>query len=265
MINSENDFKWKVDASFATDIGCRSEHNEDRLLFFEPDDPLILKKKGIFAIVADGMGGHRAGEIASELAVKLVKQNYYSNDSQELPLALVAAFEAANRTIYQLSVNNKAYQGMGTTCTALVLHQGKAYCAHIGDSRLYLLRDERLLQLTEDHSVVMGMVKAGIISAEEAQHHPDRHVISQALGINSQVEISSWDTPLSVREGDLFLLCSDGLYDLVENEEMKKIIRSQNLTSACEKLIAIAKERGGYDNISVVLLHIRGDRIRGSE
>lgn len=262
MRNIENSLssEWKVDVSFATDVGCRRDHNEDRFLFFEPDDPLLLKKKGKIAIVADGVGGHRAGEVASELAVKLVKQDYYASELQELPLALVAAFEMANRTLYQLSVSDTSCQGMGTTCTALVLKGEQAYCAHVGDSRLYLLRDDRILQLTEDHSVVMEMVKQGIISAEEARHHPNKNIISRALGASPRVQVSSWDAPLQIQEGDLFLLCSDGLYDLVEDEEMKKIARSENLSSACGRLITLAKERGGYDNISVGLLKVQGDR-----
>lgn len=252
--------KWKVDVSFATDVGCRRDHNEDRFLFFEPDDPLILEKKGRIAIVADGVGGHRAGEIASELAVKLVKQGYYANELQDPPLALVSAFEIANHTLYQLSVSDTSYQGMGTTCTVLVLKEGQAYCAHVGDSRLYLLRNDGILQLTEDHSVVMEMVKQGIISAEEARHHPNKNIILRALGASPQVQISSWDAPLQIQEGDLFLLCSDGLYDLVEDEEMRKIARSENLSSACGRLITLAKERGGYDNISIGLLQVQGDR-----
>lgn len=257
MQNVENGVR-KIEVSLATDRGCQRDRNEDHILFFEPDDPSLLEKKGILAIVADGMGGHRAGEVASELAVKLIKQGYY-HEPGEPSLALAAAFQTANREIYKLSRSHQAYRGMGTTCTALVLQEASAYCAHVGDSRLYLLRDNKLMRMTEDHSMVMEMVKSGIITAEEARHHPDKNILARALGVKPKVEVSIWDKPFQVQKGDVFILCSDGLYDLVKDDEIEQIAQAHDPSQACDKLINLAKERGGCDNISVGLLRIRRD------
>jgi protein phosphatase len=202
------------------------------------------------------MGGHLGGEVASRIAVDTVSRIYYVA-SGGITECLKEALLIANRGIYEASLEDETLKGMGTTCTALVLHQTQAYAAHVGDSRLYLLRNDELYLMTEDHSAVMEMVKRGIINMEQARHHEDKNVIVRALGTNPEVEISVWANPFSVRLGDQFLLCSDGLYDLVEDSEIRSIALAANDTqAACETLIETAKKRGGYDNITVGVVRI---------
>ncbi len=247
--------RWQIDGSVVTDKGCERDRNEDCILFLPPDDD-NRSGKGALALVADGMGGHMAGGLASEMAADIVRRTYFEV-AQGPASALAAAFEQANREIYELSNNNKAYRGMGTTCTALVVDDSLAYCAHVGDSRLYLIRGGELRLLTEDHSMVWEMVQAGVLRPEEARHHPNRNVITRALGARPAIDIFTWNEPLPLHPADLFILCSDGLHDLVEDHEMKEFATSQLPASACRGLVDLAKQRGGFDNISVAILRIQ--------
>lgn len=246
----------EVEASFLTDAGCRRELNEDCGQFIKPADPGLLADKGVLAVVADGMGGHAAGEVASLLAVEVITSSYYGS-GQEVEPALKEALLLANRTIYSAASGNSSLEGMGTTCTALVLRQGLAFLAHVGDSRLYLVRGGEIYQLSEDHSVVAEMMKRGLLSESEARLHADKSIILRALGTRPEVNVAMWEQPFPTRQGDHFLLCSDGLSDLVDDEEIKQVIISSNSNAACARLIALAKERGGYDNITVGLVSIR--------
>jgi len=239
----------EIVATVLTDVGCVREINEDSGRFIRPDDETRLKNKGALLIVADVMGGHSAGEVASGMAVELIPEIYYSSKG-EPPRALKEAVEETNRRIHAAAAEDAAKYGMGTTCTALCLLDGQAFAAHVGDSRLYMLRDGKVYQLTEDHSAVMEMVKMGIITKEEARHHEDKNVILRALGTSPEVEVSALD-PFLVRVGDKYLLCSDGLYDLVADEEIERELSGDDIDAAGRKLISLAKERGGHDNITV--------------
>ena len=244
-------------AVIQTDPGCVREVNEDASRFISPNDPEVLAKKGVLLIVADGMGGHSAGEVASGMAVDTISRTYF--ESEDSPAdSLKAAFTEANSRIYEGAKSNEKLEGMGTTCTALVVQDSSALAAHVGDSRLYLIREGEIYLMTEDHSAVMEMVKQGIISMEEARHHEDKNVIIRALGTAPKVDVSFWDNPLAIREHDQFLLCSDGLTDLVGDKEIGKIIvDAADDHSACEELIELAKRRGGHDNITVGILSIK--------
>jgi serine/threonine protein phosphatase PrpC len=172
----------------------------------------------------------------------------------------------ANRRIHEAAAADESKHGMGTTCTALALCQGRAHAAHVGDSRLYMLRAGQLYQLSEDHSAVNEMVKLGIITKEQARTHEDKNVILRALGTTPEVEVSGLE-PFAVREGDRYLLCSDGLHDLVLEDEIASILsETEDIHSAGERLIALAKERGGHDNITVGLAGVQSaGRGPGSE
>jgi serine/threonine protein phosphatase PrpC len=247
---------YTVVASLLTDVGCHRTTNEDSLRYIKPSDADLLAKKGVLAIVADGMGGHSAGEVASNIAVQVISRVYYES-AGDAPASLAAAFRAANREIYDTSHRDTALKGMGTTCTALVLQNGLAFSAHVGDSRLYLVRDEAIYLMSEDHSAVMELVRQGILSLEQARHHADKNVILRALGTAPEVSVSSWGQPFPVRAGDRFVLCSDGLYDLVRDEEIRRAVVSLEPHRACARLVALAKARGGYDNIAVGLLSLQ--------
>jgi protein phosphatase len=243
-------------AAIQTDPGCVREINEDASRFISPNDPEVLARKGALLIVADGMGGHSAGEVASGMAVETISRSYFESEGSPAH-SLKAAFTEANSRIYEASNSNGKLEGMGTTCTALALQNNSALAAHVGDSRLYLIRGGEIYMMTEDHSAVMEMVKVGLISMEQARHHEDKNVIVRALGTAPQVEVSIWENPLELREHDQFVLCSDGLTDLVEDKEIRNIVLSaKDSHSACENLIHLAKKRGGYDNITVGILSV---------
>jgi serine/threonine protein phosphatase PrpC len=247
--------KFEIVASVQTDVGCHRELNEDCGRIVQPGDSALLAKKGRLVVVADGMGGHSAGEVASSMAVEVINRSYY-DDPDDAPSALKNAFHEANRRIHESSLRDKSRNGMGTTCTALVLWNGSALAAHVGDSRLYLIRNEQIYLMTEDHSAVMELVKRGLLTLADARHHPDKNVILRALGSHPSVEVTSWEVPLPVRDGDRFLLCSDGLYDLVEDNEIMSAVISEDPHGACGSLITLAKNRGGYDNITVAVLAV---------
>ncbi|MEK6410541.1 MAG: Stp1/IreP family PP2C-type Ser/Thr phosphatase [Acidobacteriota bacterium] len=247
--------KFDVVASMLSDVGCVRELNEDSGTYIQPDDPELQASKGLLILVADGMGGHSAGEVASGLAVEVITRVYYEDSGDPLS-ALKKAFREANREIHKAAEKDESRAGMGTTCTALVLQNGTAISAHVGDSRLYLVREGAIYLMTEDHSAVMEMVKAGLITIEQARHHPEKNVILRAMGSHPEVEVTTWQEPFPVRAGDRFLLCSDGLYDLVEDEEIRREVEAAEPRSACQSLIALAKERGGHDNISVGIVSL---------
>jgi protein phosphatase len=230
------------------------------VLSVQPRDPEVLRRKGVLVVVADGMGGHSAGEVASRLAIDVIHRTYFAEGGGPPP-TLVDAFHAANKEIHDASEADPKLAGMGTTCTAIVLKDGLAECAHVGDTRLYLIRQDQIYQMTEDHSAVREMVARGVITAAEAQHHADRNVILRAVGTRPTVEVTTWDHPFPCRPGDRFVVCSDGLHDLVEDEEIRTLVIEKPGQVACETLVELAKSRGGYDNITVARVDIarRGD------
>ncbi|MGH9847074.1 MAG: Stp1/IreP family PP2C-type Ser/Thr phosphatase [Blastocatellia bacterium] len=251
--------QFEITASLLSDKGCVREINEDRCFFRHPEDAETRSRKGALAIVADGMGGHRAGEVASEMAVRLIEQSYY--ESQQLPqAALEAAFHKANRAIHQAAQQQPGLSGMGTTATALVIREGTALLAQAGDSRLYLARDGQLYLMSEDHSAVMEMVRLGKMTLDEARLHADKNLLLRALGPQPELRVATWKTPFPVRDGDRFLLCSDGLYDLVSDDEINQAVTNGDPQVACQRLIESARDRGGYDNITVGVVRINVSR-----
>jgi PPM family protein phosphatase len=209
----------------------------------------------VLLIVADGMGGHASGEVASQMAVAEISRLYYQTPGPAREV-LKQSVEEANRRVYSAAQADPALEGMGTTCTTLALVGGAVYAAHVGDSRFYRLRGGRLAQQTEDDSAVMEMVKLGIISRDEARTHEDKNVILKALGTGPEVEAASPE-PFAAEVGDLYLLCSDGLTDMVEDDEIERVLlESGDVHDAGERLVALAKERGGHDNITVGLIAV---------
>ncbi|NLZ93775.1 MAG: Stp1/IreP family PP2C-type Ser/Thr phosphatase [Firmicutes bacterium] len=231
-------------------------NNEDSYLI-DGDDNLA-----VFA-VADGMGGHAAGEVASSLALTAV-QNYLAKQktvllsaaaaSQDLSPLLQAMLANANETVLHASRQQAEYAGMGTTLTLLISLAGQRWLAHIGDSRAYLLRNGQLIHITEDHTLVSQLVKTGQIREEERDGHPQRNVLTRALGTD---DVADFDLiPLNFEQDDLLLLCSDGLYGMLSNEEIKSIIEQKKEPAVIlQELVAAANDKGGIDNITVVLVY----------
>ena len=247
-----------ITVNVLSDIGCVRDSNEDAIGSCRPVDDAERERAGVLLVVADGMGGHSAGEVASRLAVETVIENY-ALDNGDPQAALARSIRLANRAIHDAAKTDRGRAGMGTTCTALVVRQGWAYCSHVGDSRLYLVRDGAALQMTEDHSAVYDLVKRGVIDREAARAHPDRNVIVRALGSRPDVDVSTWAQPLYVRSGDRFLISSDGLHDLVSDEEIAGIVLESAPDEACRRLIEVARGRGGHDNISAGILAVSSE------
>lgn len=247
--------KYELAASVLTDVGCQREVNEDCGRYVHPGETR-LAEKGVLLLVADGVGGNAAGEVASRTAADVISRVYYDHEG-DMQSSLVAAFREANREIQQAAQEQPALAGMGTTCSALAVKDGAAISANVGDSRLYLVRDNEIYLMTEDDSVVGNMVKHGLITREQARVHPDKNVIINALGGAAEISVATWDAPLPIRLGDRFVVCSDGLSDLVEDKEIKNFVANPApLDAACHHLVALAKERGGHDNITVGILGV---------
>lgn len=246
---------WEIGASLLSDTGCVRDVNEDCGRIVHPADEEERSARGILAIVADGMGGHSAGEVASRIAVETVHRVYYGTAGSPGD-ALGAALHAANLAIFERASHDPALKGMGTTCVALAICGTDAYAANVGDSRLYLVRDDRIYQMTVDDSAVGAMVSQGLLTRTQARHHHERNVILRALGTHEEVQVSTWDTPFPVRQGDRFLLCSDGLSDLVEDDELLEVVKTSHEADACLGLVGLARQRGGFDNITVVTVRV---------
>ncbi len=245
----------RIEAGLSTDPGCVREINEDFARIIRPTTNEELQKRGLLAVVCDGMGGHEAGEIASRLAVETIVRRFEGGELDGDPVVqLPRAVQAANRAIFDVAEKNAKLKGMGTTCTALLVRGGMAYGAHVGDSRIYLIRDGDIFLMTEDHSAVMEMVRRGVLSREEARHHPDKNVISRALGSHRDVDATGWPQPFALRPEDRFLLCTDGLYDLLDEATILATARDVHPQVGCDRLVTLARNAGGHDNISVAIL-----------
>ena len=232
-------------AAAATDVGQRRQGNEDRYA--------LAPALGLF-LVADGMGGHTAGQVASELAAEATVRavEALQGASSTLSERLRAAITSANRTIFQTAQGQPEFAGMGTTVVAILSDDRRAALAHVGDSRAYLIRAGRIRQLTDDHSIVGELLRRQEISESAAREHPHRHVLTRALGVRETVEPDLAE--ITPQEGDLFVLCSDGLTAHVENHEICKVVSDpEDLQESCDELIDLANQRGGEDNITVVI------------
>ena len=238
-----------------TDLGRVRDNNEDKFDFFEPEDPAVLATKGCFYAVADGMGGHSAGQIACELALKTVIECYYADPSADVEAGLRRAVEQANALIYDTAQAIPDRQGMGTTLTAAIVREDRVTLAQVGDSRAYLLRAGAITQLTEDHSWVAEQVRLGTMSLAEAQVSPFRNIITRSIGTAAAVETDVVTHELRV--GDTLLLCSDGLSGHLEPDEMQGVVLAHGPSAAALSLVEAANERGGRDNITAVVLSVR--------
>jgi len=242
-----------VAAACLTDAGPTRPSNEDSVAVRTPEDISALLHKGVLALVADGMGGHQAGEVASGIAARRVPEVYYDEPAEPHD-ALLKAFEAANHDILQTARREEKLRGMGTTCTAVAVVNGMAYLAHVGDSRAYLVRGGQIYCMTEDHSAIMELVRQGLMSRTEAHDHEDRNVILRAVGTREHLEVESWREPLALWPEDRLVLCTDGLYESVEENEIREIATAEAPAEACRKLIRTAIERVASDNVTVAVL-----------
>lgn len=237
-----------------TDLGRVRENNEDKFDWWEPEDSALLAARGRLYAVADGMGGHAAGQIAAEMALKIIGDAYFGGTRGSVEDALTRAIVKANTEIFDTARAIPSRKGMGCTVVLLAVVGESAVLAWAGDSRIYRIRDGRPEQLTEDHSWVREQVRMGALSEEEAHRSPYRNVITRCLGPEPAVTPETRREPL--RDGDIFLLCSDGLTGPVDDDALAEIVASRAPAFACRELIALANERGGPDNITAAVVRL---------
>jgi serine/threonine protein phosphatase PrpC len=245
-----------IDAASLTDIGHQRTNNEDSYLYWEPDSDSDFRLKGRLAVVADGMGGYEGGQEASRLAVETVRSVYDNAFGADPQATLLEAFQSAHQNIQRFATEHPQFYGMGTTCTAVSMVERQLYFAHVGDSRLYLIRGDSITRLTRDHSYVGRLVESGIVRSEDAESHPQRHILTAALGSGREVTPHIPEHPVLLEERDTILLCTDGLWGLVGDPELASVVQTNPPAEACQKLVAMALERGGPDNITVLVLRI---------
>ena len=235
-----------------SDIGKAREMNQDAYYISEPSSPIKLY------LLADGMGGYKGGEIASNLAIKCAKSYIENNfkdvakDRDSLIQLVASSMEYANMVVYEKSKEDKELEGMGTTLEVCLIYNNKAYIGHVGDSRIYRIRKDFIRKLTQDHSYVQKLVKEGTITKEQAAHHPQKNMLMKALGCNAFVE------PDVMVKGflkdDILIMCSDGLTNMIDQETIYQMASKKNIEQASKDLVQRANDNGGYDNITVVII-----------
>lgn len=245
----------RISSAGITNVGRKRQNNEDNYL--------VNDRLGLY-VVCDGMGGHAGGEYASQVAVTTIEEVLANirdentardqADDQITQEKLKYAVRLAGKRIYDLAQAEPEFRGMGTTAVILVFLNGMAYMAHVGDSRGYLIRGGEITQRTEDHSWVNEQIKAGLITAEAAKHHRFRNIITRSLGFQEEVEIDT--QVLRAEPGDVYLLCSDGLSNLVTEDELREMLVEKSFQQTARDLIDLANDRGGDDNITLVLARV---------
>lgn len=236
-----------------TDIGQKRSLNQDGFRFGQIDE------KTAWGVVCDGMGGMAAGNIASETAVQIISAAFEQNLSPKATPKMIGSLlqtsiESANAAIYDMAQKTEAYRGMGTTVVSFILKNNIAYIANVGDSRAYLCAGDTLTQITTDHSVVQSMVESGQLTADEAKHHPNKNIITRAVGVAPALQTDFYE--ILVSAGDLLLLCTDGLTNCVDADSLLAAATQSEFSTLADRLIKQANDNGGPDNITVLSLQI---------
>jgi len=246
-----------IEFSGQSDIGCLRKNNEDSFGYWEPKDNKDFERQGRLAIVADGMGGYEGGQEASRLAVDTLIEVYRSFRGDDPQQALIQGLQAGHEEIRHYGNDHPELRGMGTTCTAIAIVHDGLYYVHVGDTRLYLIRDGQIYQVTRDHSYVGRLVEAGMLSREEAEKHPQRNILTAAVGTAPELMMDSPGRPEPLQRQDVLVICTDGLWGQVHDAEILSAVeKHQKLEDAGHELIELARERGGPDNITVNILRI---------
>jgi serine/threonine protein phosphatase PrpC len=251
----------EIIGAMRTDTGLVRTLNEDSVAWVTPHHEDAAHHRGSLALVADGMGGHAAGEVASALAADVIRRLYYDLDGA-IPQVLANAFTAANRAILEYASEHPECRGMGTTCTVLAFRDGKAWLAHIGDSRAYLLRNHELLQLSEDQTLVAKLVSEGTLTQQQADVSPMHNVILQALGTTSNIKPMIGAKGLPLQSGDVLILCSDGVSNMVPDDKIAEVAARLPPQEACDALIEAALAAGGHDNASLGVFAVTDRAVR---
>lgn len=245
--------------SALTHTGMKRKENQDAFIL-SPDIGQNDPGKGYLLAVADGMGGYKGGATASHLALSVLMTEYYKIKPYNIPKALLNAFTKANEAVYTLARDDKNFGHMGTTLTAVVLKGSRLYYAHVGDSRGYIIKKNRITQFTEDHSYIAGLLRAGAISPEEARGHPADNIITRAVGLEVTVDIDFFQKEICLKKGQYILLCSDGLFKVIADDEILHTVTTWVIPNLiAKKLVETANSRGGPDNTTVLIIRIEKD------
>ena len=245
-----------VDVAGLTDIGCKRENNEDCFAYWEPEEDTAFQRLGRLAIVADGMGGAEGGQFASRISVESVRDVYSGLGEGDPQQRLLIAFRQANEHVQQEARQKPALHGMGTTLTACAIVANQLYYAHIGDSRAFLVRGGEARQLTRDHSLVARLIESRAISPEDAENHPQKHVLTAAVGVGDDLQPDHSAEPVALQPSDTVVICTDGLWGQMSPAEIAEIVSTRGATDACKALVQLARKRGGPDNITLQILRV---------
>lgn len=235
-------------------VGMVRSENQDYCEFYEPSDAKVLRDKGRLLVVCDGMGGHNGGTIASHVAVERIIEEFGKAPTRNQRRALSVAIDRANETIRTKGDQDPKLRNMGTTCVAIAIRGSRIQVAHVGDSRAYLFRGNSFEQLTRDHTYLNDLIDIGLLTPEKAKNHPERNIITRCVGMGDVLQIDF--NPVQGQVGDAFMLCSDGLYTHVEDDEMLDVVRRFDPQTAAQKLVDLANSRGGEDNITVAIVRL---------
>jgi serine/threonine protein phosphatase PrpC len=244
----------RVRAVLRTDVGLVRSENQDFGMCTTTQEELESHPGGRLLIVADGMGGHRGGATASRLAAETVKAQFLGSETADIPTALRESLTRANARIYSEAQANPELRGMGTTTSVLAVRGDHGWLAHVGDSRIYMVREGAIKQLTDDHSLVATMVREGLLTSAEAETHPRRNVLQRSMGVAEDVEVDVRG-PYELQPGDTFILCSDGLHGLVKEPELREIA-AKPIEAAADEFLRKALERGAPDNVTVIVARV---------
>lgn len=243
-----------VEYGVETDTGMVRMENQDCHAYYEPSPADEFRRKGRLAVVADGMGGHNGGTVASHTAVETILRVFSQSASSSLKRLLASSIDRANMVVREMALADPALRNMGTTCVAIALRGRVAEIAHIGDSRAYLIRRGAIRQITRDHTYLNDLIEIGLITPEAAKNHPDQHIITRCVGMGAALQIDF--NRADVEPGDIFVLCSDGLYKYIEDDEVMRVVTSHEPQESAKALVDLANARGGDDNTTVLVLRV---------
>jgi PPM family protein phosphatase len=245
-----------VEVASLTDVGCKRDNNEDYYAYWEPKDDAVFERIGRLAIVADGMGGAEGGQFASRIAVEAVRAVYASVSEEDPRQRLLTAFRKANAEVQQEAQQKPGLRGMGTTLSACAIVGQNLYFAHVGDSRVFLIRAGEAQQLTRDHSLVARLIESRTIRPEDAENHPQKHVLTAAVGVCDDLQPDFSPEPVPLQHSDTLVICTDGLWGQMSSAEIAEIVSARGVHDACKALVQLARERGGPDNITLQVLRV---------
>jgi serine/threonine protein phosphatase PrpC len=252
--------EWMVESSQLSHVGQKRRHNEDYVGYYEPARIADLEAHGRLYVLADGVGGAAAGEVASQYTVNKIIHTYYQQHAhQDGSSRLKQVIEEANAAVFARNLDRAGQPEMATTVVAALIRGNEVIVANVGDSRAYIIQADRIEQITQDHSLMAEMINDGVITAEQAETHPYRNVILRSIGAYETVQVDLFSRQLA--PGDILILCSDGLTRLVSNNELVDIARKYPPSQATRQLVTLANERGGDDNITVSITHIGNQHV----